>query len=194
MSVNHSVQHRIKTIVETSKCPEQLLEPVVQLLSSLLVCPPPDGHDVVRGPAQDEPAHQHSHDLDCLDLGSTNNTRGTTRVEISLSGSPRDKTHFISFLSIWQFLNGNNWTNFEINIKGSHNLCKLTNKNTCRWQWQWWGMSQSWWWLVVSGTLSSQTRSMKTPTTINTISFKINSSVRDYSLWLDIIRLPPFWS
>ena len=68
VSVHHPVEERVETVVEAGEGPEQLLEPEVELLGAGLVRPPPDGHDVVRGPAQREPQHQHAHDLHCLHL------------------------------------------------------------------------------------------------------------------------------
>ena len=68
VSVNHPVEERVEAVVEAGEGPEQLLEPEVELLGAGLVRPPPDGHHVVRGPAQREPQHQHAHDLHCLHL------------------------------------------------------------------------------------------------------------------------------
>ena len=68
VSVHHPVEERVEAVVEAGEGPEQLLEPEVELLGAGLVRPPPDGHHVVRGPAQREPQHQHAHDLHSLHL------------------------------------------------------------------------------------------------------------------------------
>ena len=68
VSVHHPVEKWVQAVVETGEGPEQLLEPEVEVLRALLVRPPPDGHHVIRGPAQREPQHQHAHDLNRLHL------------------------------------------------------------------------------------------------------------------------------
>ena len=68
VSVHHPVEEGVEAVVEAGEGPEQLLEPEVELLGAGLVRPPPDGHHVVRGPAQREPQHQHAHDLHSLHL------------------------------------------------------------------------------------------------------------------------------
>ena len=68
VSVHHPVEERVDAVVEAGEGPEQLLEPEVELLCAGLVRPPPDGHHVVRGPAQSEPQYQRAQHLHSLHL------------------------------------------------------------------------------------------------------------------------------
>ena len=63
-----TVEEGVDAVVEAGEGPEQLLEPEVELLGAGLVRPPPDGHHVIRGPAQREPQHQYAQHLHSLHL------------------------------------------------------------------------------------------------------------------------------
>ena len=60
---HHLIEQWVDTVVGTGEGPQEFLYFVVELLRRLLVNPPPERHDVVRGPADDEARHQDAHHL-----------------------------------------------------------------------------------------------------------------------------------
>ena len=57
-----------------------------------MTCPDlPEGHNVVRSPAEDEPQHQHSGHLDSLDPGSANHSLVSDGSKYLRLGPPVDQ-------------------------------------------------------------------------------------------------------